>query len=403
MAVESIEETPEAGCDGGLGHGCDHGHDHSHDHSHDHGHGHNVGLGPLELGQLCLKRGDAAGAVRHLTEALKSPGGETVDVHLVLAEALWQEAGARGTTVALPHYEAAAALAAAAGDTTKESMVAMGHGFALAQFGNAAAARSRFLHARALAEKDGNAEGVRFIERMMEQVGGGTASGTEAVQTTWKSFAEAMAAGKPAVVFLCGTFATPTDERSQRGVAKLRAAGCTRLDILNVCDPGTVVPEGLQGIADSSQLVFPQLFVAGSELEDWLELAPERLREILAAADAPLGEPHVEPCHGTAAFADGLEPWEVALVELVSEKGAGDWPSKLSRLREKGLLNSELDGMDVAFLETAWSRLAPIVREKLEKQPEMPCGHSCSTCPTRHDCQLHDAVGDMPRDIEDLV
>lgn len=56
-----------------------------------------------------------------------------------------------------------------------------------------------------------------------------------------------------------------------------------------------------------------------------------------------------------------------------------------------------------AALEAAWKRLAPLVREKLEKQTEMPCGHSCATCPTRHDCQLHDAVdGGGLRDMEDL-
>jgi glutaredoxin-related protein len=377
-----MTEADHDGCDG---------------HSHD-------GLNPLELGQQCLKQGDAAGAVRHLTGALKRPGGETVDTHLVLAEALWQEAGAKGTLRALPHYEAAAALAAAAGDATKESMVCIGHGFALNQLGETAAARSRFLHARSLAEKDGNADGVRFIERMMEQVGGAeSADGTEAVQTTWRSFAEAMANGKPAVLFLCGTLAAPADERSQRGVTKLRAAGCTRLDILDVCDPGAGVPDGLQGIAQSSQLVFPQLYLRGAQLESWLELAPERLRELLEEAGAPLGEPHVEPCHGTAAFADGLEPWEVALVQLVSERGAGNWEGALSHLREKGLLTGELEAMDVASIEIQWERLAPLVREKLEKQPEMPCGHSCNTCPTRHDCQLHDAVGDKSRDIEDLA
>merc|ERR1712176_1380744 len=97
------------------------------------------------------------------------------------------------------------------------------------------------------------------------------------------------------------------------------------------------------------------------------------------------------------------EPWEVALVELVSKDGVGDWPGKAERLRELNLC-SDASGpaADASALEAAWHRLAPLVKEKLDKQADMPCGHSCNTCPTRHDCQLHDAVGQVA-DIEDSV
>lgn len=362
-------------------------------------------LSPLELGQRCLKEGDPSAAIKHLREALELPGGASIDTHLVLAEALWQEAGGNGTDLALPHYEAAAALAAAAGDTPKEAMVALGHGFALSQLGRAAAARGRLGRAKDLAEAEGNADAVRFINKLLEQVDAGPqrVDGPEAIRSTWRQFAEALSAGKPAMLFLRGTLALPADEASQRGVRKLRAAGCPRLEVVDVCDPGVDVPDGLQGFSSSVHLSFPQLFVAGTELDGWLDLPPDSLRQRLGEAGAELGEPHEEPCHGTAAFAEGLEAWEVALVELVSQRGTTDWPGIAEALSTKGIGGPD----NGEAVEAEWRRLAPLVRDKLEKQPEMPCGHSCSTCPTRHDCHLHEAIGDSAgggmRDIEDLA
>lgn len=164
------------------------------------------------------------------------------------------------------------------------------------------------------------------------------------------------------------------------------------------------MPEGLLGIADSPHLQFPQLYIAGVVQDSrWLDLADTELREQFAAAGVQLREPQkAEPCHGSSAFSDGLEAWEVALVELVSQDGAGNWEAKAATLSARDTSTSS-GPSDAAGLQAAWERLAPIVKEKLEKQPEMPCGHSCSTCPTRHDCQLHDAVGAPLRDLEDLA
>lgn len=400
----------------GDGHNA-HGDAHGDAHGYANAHGAPVAkLTGLELGQQCLKEGDAAGAIGHLEEGLTQPGGDTVDAHLLLAEALWQKAakdGEKGSTVAIQHYEAAAALAKASGDTTKEGMVALGHGFALSQLGEADGARKQLSHARTLAEADGNMGAVSFCDRLLQQVGAPTITPEEAVRATWKQFAETLAAGKSAVLFMRGKLSSPLDEESQRGVAKLRSAGCRRLEVVDVCDPGGAeVPEGLQGLSDSPHLAFPQLFLTGVAVEGWLDTpTAEELRGRLAEAGVELGEPGVEPaaepCHGTGAFADGLEPWEVTLVEFVSKDGAGDWQTKATKLAEKYADTSDTDSalptFDVPSLEAAWERLAPLVKERLEKQPEMPCGHSCNTCPTRHDCQLHDAVGSPIRDIEDLM
>lgn len=409
----------------GDGHSCD-GHSHGEGHGEGHGHGQNghVALAgddsgsAFTRGQRCLTEGNAAAAVKHLEEAVLVAGGDTVDARLLLAEALWQETGGKGTDRALRHYERAGELAAAASDTSKQAMVALGHGFALMQLGLGGAAVEVLGRAKGFAAKDGNPQAVLFVERLLEQAQSlpaegapSPADGERSIRSTWRHFAEAKAAGKAAVLFMRGTLAHPLDESSQRGVTKLRAAGCAKLLVVDVCDPGADVPEGLQAISSSTHLVFPQLFISGEECQAWLEpeLAAEALRERLGQAGVELGEPHEEPCHGTGAFADGLQPLETALVQLVSQHGTTDWALLAEKLRGQGheeqLLASA--GQHVpdaaAAVELVWEKLAPIVKEKLESQPEMPCGHSCNTCPTRHDCLLHDAVGDAPRDIEDLA
>lgn len=414
----------------GHGHDSEHGHDcdHAHGGGHSGGHGHGAGHGPsadqkiaseslLEMGKRALMSGDPDSAVQHLEAELSTEGGASVDVHLLLAEALWQKSRGKGDEGALRHYEAAADLARAAGDSTKEGMIALGHGFALSKLGHTAAASTRLELARKLAEADGNEQAAQFASNLLSQVNAAdpTAEDSELMRTMWRQFAEAVAASKPAQLFMRGTMGSPLDEASSRAVSRLRAAGCLKIDVLDVEEPGEHVPEGLQGVSRSPHLEFPQLFVGGEELPSWLDLTPEQLRERLQQAGLELGEmPAAEPCHGAAAFSDGLEPWEVALVELVSKEGAGDWASKAKLLEEH--LPSILAAapastpattdaeINVALaLEVAWERLAPLVKDKLDKQTEMPCGHSCATCPTRHDCQLHDAVeGGAMKDIEDL-
>lgn len=422
-ACDSECEGHDDGCEGHGGGGYAHaGIGHSHGQN---GPAHMSQAGPnenlLELGQRCLMTGDPARAAVLLREELSREGGASVDAHLLLAEALWQCSGGHGATDALPHYEAAASIAHEMGDTSKEGMVALGHGFALSKLGRAAAARSRLDHARKLAEADGNKQAAMFASNLLSQLGIAVETTTDdgdLMRTMWTQFAEAVAASKPAQLFLRGTMKAPLGDASAKGVSKLRAAGCQLIDYLDVEQPGDTVPEGLQAVSRSPHLEFPQLFVAGRHLPGWLDLAIEQLREKLEEAGLSLGDmPEAEACHGTAAFSDGLEPWEVALVELVSRVGSGDWVSKAKMLEEHlpaamaaapdASGSAPQPGSDsnaaAAALEVAWQRLAPIVREKLEKQPEMPCGHSCATCPTRHDCQLHDAVdGGGLKDIEDL-
>lgn len=314
-----------------------------------------------------------------------------LDGHLLLAEALWQQAGHGGTTAALPHYETASRLAREAKDSSKEAAVSIGHGFALLQLNDLVAARCKLLRAKELSEKDGNAAAVQFVGQLLKQTED-TMSPQESAKATWLSFAEAYTNQNRPVLFMRGTVKEPLDEPSALGIAKLKAAGVASMKVVDVCDPVS----GLQ--AADIGLDFPQLYVKGAPVHSWMDMSLEELKSLLCDSGVVMAEPaKQEECHG--AFSEGLEPWEVALVELVSKEGANDWEAKFAELVKK-----DLRGLppSVVALEQEWERLAPLVKEKLETQPEMPCGHSCNTCPTKHDCQLHDAVGHV-RDIEDLI
>ena len=105
--------------------------------------------------------------------------------------------------------------------------------------------------------------------------------------------------------------------------------------------------------------------------------------------------PEVKHCEG--GFAD-LSPLDAALVEIIAKEGVGDWKTKAAVLRKReGKFGSA--EVSASGLKERWSALAPKVATKLAKNPEMPCGHTCGTCPERDACKLHDALEDM----EDLV
>jgi len=371
----------------------------------------------FEKGQRCLTLGDATAAVEHLKDCVADDASDSIDARLLLAEALWQESRGKGTEEALEHYIRAGELALKAQDYSKQAMVGLGYGFALTHLGRSAEAVDVLLQAKEAAAHDGpESPGVQFVERLLDQARSLAAEGSkpldsdgaDAVHVTWKLFAEARAAKKPAVLFMKGTLAAPLGPDSREGVEKLKQIGCKTIEVVDVADLGTDVPDGLQAISNSKYLVFPQLYISGEECLDWNlpKVSGKELREKLIAAGLEVGEMVQEPCHGTGAFADGLEKWETALVELVSQHGVEDLATLASKLKEQGhdsevLAAEKQDSLEQA-IKTAWERLAPVVKEKLEDQPEMPCGHSCNTCPTRHDCQLHDALGEA-KDIEDLI
>ena len=109
---------------------------------------------------------------------------------------------------------------------------------------------------------------------------------------------------------------------------------------------------------------------------------------------------HDEVARAVATSGDGWSKEEESLlVQLVARDGSGMWQDKAAELSSTHRVDgTSLSGEEV---ESRWDEIAPRVKERLlEIEQERECGHTCATCPTRHDCQLHEAVG---IDIEDLV
>jgi len=128
----------------------------------------------------------------------------------------------------------------------------------------------------------------------------------------------------------------------------------------------------------------------GLALADFLQNFVETVGKLNRAVDA---EPCSAPCEG--GLPEGASELEKELVALISRDGAGAWEAKAASLRSKAPPGSELDA---ASVKKMWQELKPKIHKVVEADEPMACGHSCSTCPTRHDCQVHTAL----KDIEDL-
>ena len=151
--------------------------------------------------QRFLSEGNAQAAVDCL-EKISQSSGLDLDGHLLMAEALWTQAGPGGTEAALPHYEEAAALAGAGSDVSKKATVSLGHGFALLQLKHFAKARSELLRARSLAEEDGNPAAAQFVDSLLRNTE--AAQTDDAFKSTWLAFADAYTDGTKPVLFMRG-------------------------------------------------------------------------------------------------------------------------------------------------------------------------------------------------------
>ena len=326
--------------------------------------------------------------------AIECLNGKTLnlDGHLLMAEALWTQAGPGGTRESLKHYEAAELAAGAdVSNVSKQAAVALGHGWALLQLKDPNA-HGKLAFARDLAQKDGNSAAIDFVDSLLENAEQVEQADSSTEEATWAAFVKAYVTSDQPVVFMCGSIHEPLDEASASGVARLKEAGVKAVKSVNVSETGPELPGGLQTLSSLS-VKLPQLYLKGALVENWMKLDTKDLRSLLADAGANLRSEESEPCHGV--FSDGLENWQIRLIDLISKRGLGDWDSKAKEL-QPDFPESPKTGSE---LEEAWNHLAPLVKDKLEEQQEMPCGHSCNTCPTKHDCQLHDAVGSV-RDIE---
>jgi len=120
-----------------------------------------------------------------------------------------------------------------------------------------------------------------------------------------------------------------------------------------------------------------------------LEIA-QRLTKTAEKALAKTADSCSAPCEG--GLPEGSTAIEKELVLLVSRHGAADWESKAEELQKKGFNETPRS------LEDLWTQLVPQIKKTVDADDPMACGHSCSTCPTKDDCKVHDAL----RDIEDM-
>jgi len=124
-------------------------------------------------------------------------------------------------------------------------------------------------------------------------------------------------------------------------------------------------------------------------LERFIEVAGRFKRRVDKA-------PCSAPCEG--GLPGDASVLEKELVALVARDGAGSWESKAAELRTKCSLKESVENISSESLQTKWETLKPKLKKVIDADQQMSCGHSCSTCPTRHDCQVHDSL----KDIEDL-
>jgi len=81
------------------------------------------------------------------------------------------------------------------------------------------------------------------------------------------------------------------------------------------------------------------------------------------------------------------------LVSVLSRKGTADWSAVHQVLAEKD--PKRFAAKTPGDVRAQWERVKPLVSAQMKADVEMACGHSCSTCPTRSTCALHD--------IEDIM
>lgn len=136
-------------------------------------------------------------------------------------------------------------------------------------------------------------------------------------------------------------------------------------------------------------------FVYAVAMHSFLTACAERAERIASEDEAAAAADRCSaPCEGGGL--PEMSKMERDLLALVARDGAGRWEEKAKELgKMDAAAAAALTADDVANM---WRRMAPEVKRVTDADEKMSCGHSCSTCPTRHDCQVHDAI----RDIEDL-
>ena len=106
----------------------------------------------------------------------------------------------------------------------------------------------------------------------------------------------------------------------------------------------------------------------------------------LAKVRAAKGSCEPEESHCQAHGLEGFSDEQVTLIEHIAKHGTSE--AAMTDL-------SAALGVSTAYLTELWEKIAPEVKKTLETSPDMPCGHTCNTCPTKDTCKLHDTLGDL--------
>jgi hypothetical protein len=118
--------------------------------------------------------------------------------------------------------------------------------------------------------------------------------------------------------------------------------------------------------------------------------------EAQMAALAAVHELEQKPCD-VVPEEFGFTEAEQALVRLIAVSGTADWSTIARAMDCTGRRWS------AGETELLWKDVEPRVRELLEKNPKMGCGHSCTNCPTKDTCKLHDSLLQPLPDLEDIL
>jgi len=147
-------------------------------------------------------------------------------------------------------------------------------------------------------------------------------------------------------------------------------------------------------VAAGVEILFTAWATASSTTGEPVITLKEFLERFIAIAGKVERSVDAKPC---AAPCEGGLPGDASelekeLVALISKEGANSWDSKAATLQTKGF------EVTASTLKSTWQNIAPKIKKTVDADQPMACGHSCSTCPTKDECQVHGAL----KDIEDM-
>mmetsp|Transcript_33116 Transcript_33116/g.80458 ORF Transcript_33116/g.80458 Transcript_33116/m.80458 type:complete len:361 (+) Transcript_33116:53-1135(+) len=342
--------------------------------------------------------------------------------YLASADGRWQKGDRDGC---IKQYERALKIARVLKDEEKEGMVLMGLGFTMLRIDSLEFKREGIDHMKAakkIAIKRNERAQVAFVENIIlkseaqlrkkertdkKKLKGTKSSPIPEAEDVWEAVVKGLVIKAGVMFFMKGTPEKPMCTYSLQALQTLDKIGL-KFETYNVMKANSGIHKALK--KQGNWATFPQLYVngllfGGNDVIQGLA-EDDMLKEELAKAGVPkegFGNPR-ERCSPEAGVCSSenlgslgveLDELEEELLLLISKEGTGNWNSLAATLEAK--CGRKLSAEE---LKRRWTAIAPVIRSKVEEQAKMKCGHSCFTCPTRHECKLHET---LDQDIEDLV